>query len=114
MPNRNQYDLPKRTSKAVSVSLPPAELAQAERLAKQTNRSLSGLLREGLKRLHAEQCAARSVGAGEYTPAQRRIIDREIAKGLQEIKEGRMHGPFSSAKDASAYIEQLARQRANN
>ena len=33
----------------------PAEFEEAGRLAKQTNRSLSGLLREGLKRLKADQ-----------------------------------------------------------
>ena len=33
----------------------PAELKAAESLAKQTNRTLSGLLREGLKRLQDEQ-----------------------------------------------------------
>jgi hypothetical protein len=32
-----------------------AELKTAETLAKQTNRSVSGLLREGLKRLEEEQ-----------------------------------------------------------
>jgi|MudIll2142460700_1097286.scaffolds.fasta_scaffold311216_2 predicted nucleic acid-binding Zn ribbon protein len=33
----------------------PAEFEEAERLARQTNRSLSGLLREGLKRLKADR-----------------------------------------------------------
>ncbi len=28
----------------------------------------------------------------EYTPAQRRVIDREIAKGLADVKAGRLHG----------------------
>jgi hypothetical protein len=35
--------------------MPPAELKIAERLAKSTNRSLSGVVREGLKRLASEQ-----------------------------------------------------------
>lgn len=35
--------------------MPPAELKLAERLAKTTNRSLSGVIREGLKRLAADQ-----------------------------------------------------------
>ena len=35
--------------------MPPSELKLAERLAKSTNRSLSGLVREGLKRLAADQ-----------------------------------------------------------
>jgi len=35
--------------------MPPSELKLAERLAKSTNRSLSGVVREGLKRLAADQ-----------------------------------------------------------
>ena len=35
--------------------MPPAELKLAERLAKTTNRSLSGVVRRGLKRLATEQ-----------------------------------------------------------
>jgi hypothetical protein len=49
--------------------------------------------------------------SGEYTPEQRRIIDAGIDQGLEDFKKGRSHGPFSSAKAASAYIERLARQR---
>ena len=44
-----------RTTKTVSISMPPDELSIAERLAKSTNRSLSGLMPEGLKRLASEQ-----------------------------------------------------------
>jgi Arc/MetJ-type ribon-helix-helix transcriptional regulator len=44
-----------RTTKTVSISMPPGELKLAERLAKSTNRSLSGVVREGLKRLASEQ-----------------------------------------------------------
>lgn len=44
-----------RTTKTISISMPPAELKLAERLAKTTNRSLSGVVREGLKRLASDQ-----------------------------------------------------------
>jgi AbrB family looped-hinge helix DNA binding protein len=49
----------------------------------------------------------------EYTPEQRRIIDAGIAEGLDDFKAGRSHGPFASAKEASAYIERMAKRRAN-
>jgi len=32
----------------------------------------------------------------EYTPEQRRAVDRELAKGLHDIKKGRLHGPFDT------------------
>lgn len=41
----------------------------------------------------------------EYTPAQRKIVDAQLAEGLSDVKAGRVHGPFTSAKDATAYIE---------
>jgi len=44
-----------RTTKTVSISMSPADLKLAERLAKNSNRSLSGVLREGLKRMASEQ-----------------------------------------------------------
>jgi len=48
----------------------------------------------------------------EYTPAQRDIVDAQIAEGLADIKAGRVHGPFSSAKELSDHIERLAQERA--
>jgi hypothetical protein len=100
-----------RTTKVISISLLPAELKLAERLAKQTNRSLSGLFREGLKRLQNEN---RTLGrlADEYTPAQRRAIGADIAASVEDFKRGRFHGPFDTAAEASRYIERVAKKRA--
>ena len=44
-----------RTTKTVSISMSPVELKVAERLARTTNRSVSGVLRESLKRMASEQ-----------------------------------------------------------
>jgi bifunctional DNA-binding transcriptional regulator/antitoxin component of YhaV-PrlF toxin-antitoxin module len=46
----------------------------------------------------------------EYTPAQRRAIDRGIAKGLEDIKHGRLQGPFSSHRDFIASLQEEARK----
>jgi len=51
------------------------------------------------------------VSDDEYTPAQRRVIDRGIAKGLEDIKKGRIHGPFASADEAIADLQAHARRR---
>ncbi len=32
----------------------------------------------------------------EYTPEQRRAVDRELTKGLEDIKKGRLRGPFDT------------------
>lgn len=47
----------------------------------------------------------------EYTPAQRRVVDRGIAKGLEDIRNGRTHGPFATADAAIAHLQSLARSR---
>jgi AbrB family looped-hinge helix DNA binding protein len=46
----------------------------------------------------------------EYTPAQRRSVDRAIAKGLDDIKNGRLQGPFSSHKDFIDSLHEEARK----
>jgi bifunctional DNA-binding transcriptional regulator/antitoxin component of YhaV-PrlF toxin-antitoxin module len=43
----------------------------------------------------------------EHTPEQRRAIDRELAKGREDIKRGRLHGPFDTHE---AMIEFLHEQ----
>jgi bifunctional DNA-binding transcriptional regulator/antitoxin component of YhaV-PrlF toxin-antitoxin module len=51
------------------------------------------------------------VSDDEYTPAQRRVIDRGIAKGLEDIKESRIHGPFATAEEAISDLKAHARRR---
>lgn len=47
----------------------------------------------------------------EYTPGQRRVIDARLAKAEEDIKAGRVHGPFT-AKAAAVFVERLAKDRA--
>jgi bifunctional DNA-binding transcriptional regulator/antitoxin component of YhaV-PrlF toxin-antitoxin module len=47
----------------------------------------------------------------EYTPAQRRMIDRGIAKGLEDVRRGRVHGPFETAGEAIAHLRAHTRSR---
>jgi bifunctional DNA-binding transcriptional regulator/antitoxin component of YhaV-PrlF toxin-antitoxin module len=41
--------------------------------------------------------------AAECTPAQRRIIDRDLAKGLA-VRRGRVQGPFASHEEFTASL----------
>ncbi len=43
----------------------------------------------------------------EYTPRQRRAVDRALADGMDDIQKGRLHGPFETHE---AMIEFLHRQ----
>ena len=40
----------------------------------------------------------------EYTPEQRRVIDAHIAEGLEDIKHGRLHGPFDTHEEMIGFL----------
>src|SRR5271168_3394345 len=44
----------------------------------------------------------------EYTPAQRRAIDRGIAESVKDYKEGRSHGPFETHEKFTASLHKEA------
>jgi hypothetical protein len=48
----------------------------------------------------------------EYTPEQRKIIDAELAKGLEDIKMGRTFGPFDTAEAMIASMKSELKKRA--
>ena len=50
------------------------------------------------------------VAVNEYTPEQRRIIDARLALADEDVKKGRVYGPFT-AKEATAFLR--AKLRAN-
>src|SRR3990170_4905905 len=47
----------------------------------------------------------------EYTPEQRRIIEAQLAEGLEDIKQGRTFGPFDAAEDAIKFLHKEIRLR---
>jgi metal-responsive CopG/Arc/MetJ family transcriptional regulator len=89
-----------RTSKTISISMPPAQLRQAERLAKKQNRTMSELMREAFRH-YAETAARREkleelrfavtamreeaslTGAGKLTMRQ---IQSEVAAARKSAK----------------------------
>ena len=48
--------------------------------------------------------------ADDETPAQRRVIDAQLAEGLADIKTGRVHGPYSSHEEFITSLHQEARK----
>lgn len=46
-----------RTSRTLSISLPPAQLRESMRLARRENRTMSELVREALRRYHQQNDA---------------------------------------------------------
>ena len=76
-----------RTTKTLSVSLPPAQFRRAERLAKRENRTLSELVREALRHYEQKQdspinydliAALRAVQEGAKQAGLDKLSNREI------------------------------------
>ena len=40
----------------------------------------------------------------EYTPAQRRVIDAGLTEALEDVKKGRVYGPFNTAQEMIASL----------
>jgi AbrB family looped-hinge helix DNA binding protein len=43
--------------------------------------------------------------AGEYTPEQRRRIDARLAKAVEDVKAGSVHGPFDNADEMIVFLK---------
>jgi bifunctional DNA-binding transcriptional regulator/antitoxin component of YhaV-PrlF toxin-antitoxin module len=52
-----------------------------------------------------------SVEKGKITFSPKSVVDRHLAEGLEDLKRGRTHGPYKSAKDAMAALEARANKR---
>jgi len=52
------------------------------------------------------------VEGGRITFTPKRLIDRHLAEGLDDLKRGRTHGPYATAEEAIRALESRARGRA--
>jgi len=73
-----------RTSKTLSVSLPPAQLKRAERLARKENRTLSELVREALRHYEQKQEAPFNY---DLIAALRAVQESAKRAGLDKLTE---------------------------
>jgi AbrB family looped-hinge helix DNA binding protein len=46
----------------------------------------------------------------EYTPEQRKIVEAELAKGLEDIKMGRVYGPFKTIAELERSMRQVGKK----
>src|SRR5258708_4310061 len=95
-----------RTSKTVSISLPPSQLKEAERMAKRQNRTMSELFRDAF-RTYQEQEGARqyqlqklkSLFEETRTEAERNgtasITDEEIDAEIKAYRQEKRQKPGS-------------------
>lgn len=81
-----------RVKEKYQVTL-PAEMRAKARLA------VGDLLEIGIER------------SGVITLTPKSLVDRHVAEGLADLKAGRVHGPYKSADEAIAELDQKAARK---
>ena len=88
-----------RTTKSVTISLPPEQLKIAERLAKKQNRTMSELFREGLRRLEQEAEARPSAAALAQLGDLVRLIRQDAKRaGLDRMSMAEINAEVEGAR----------------
>jgi Arc/MetJ-type ribon-helix-helix transcriptional regulator len=85
-----------RTSRTLSVSMPPAQLKQAERLARKENRTLSELVREALR---------------QYQQKQESPVNTELIAALRAVQEDARRSGLDKLPQRAINAEVLAHRR---
>jgi Arc/MetJ-type ribon-helix-helix transcriptional regulator len=87
-----------RTTKSVTISLPPEQLKNAERLAKKQNRTMSELFREGLRRLEQEDRSAASSSLRDLATVIREIQEASKRAGLDKMTMEEIDAEIAAAR----------------
>ncbi|MGH9618917.1 MAG: AbrB/MazE/SpoVT family DNA-binding domain-containing protein [Bryobacteraceae bacterium] len=48
---------------------------------------------------------------GKITLVPKTVLDRHLSEALEDVRKGRTHGPYKTAKEAIAALEMRARTR---
>jgi Arc/MetJ-type ribon-helix-helix transcriptional regulator len=86
-----------RTSKTVSVSMPPTQLKQVERLAKKENRTMSELIREALRQYQQRQEAPVNT---DLIAALRSVQEDARRAGLDKLSQREINAEIAAVRCA--------------
>jgi Arc/MetJ-type ribon-helix-helix transcriptional regulator len=89
----NKHDTYMRTSRTLSVSMPPTQLRLVERLAKKENRTRSELVREALRQYHQKQ---ESPVNTELIAALRAVQEDARRSGLDKLPQRAINGEVAA------------------
>jgi metal-responsive CopG/Arc/MetJ family transcriptional regulator len=78
-----------RTTKTLSISLPPAQLKEVEKLAKKEHRTLSELIREALRRYQIEREMDAVNAYGRAKAAELGITEADIIPLIDRMRQER-------------------------
>ena len=89
-----------RTSKTISISLPPAQLRKAEQLARKEDRTMSELVREALRRYDKSSASAGAARAA-FSLALNAVQEEAARNGANRL----------SLREINAEIAAVRRER---
>ena len=89
-----------RTSKTISISLPPAQLRKAEQLARKEDRTMSELVREALRR-YEESSASAGAARAAFSLALKAVQEEAARNGANRL----------SLREINAEIAAVRRER---
>lgn len=78
-----------RTTKTLSISLPPAQLRDVEKLAKKEHRTLSELIREALRRYQIERDMDAFNAYGRAKAAELGITEADVIPLIHQMRKER-------------------------
>ena len=78
-----------RTTKTLSISLPPAQLKEVEKLAKKENRTLSELIREALRRYSYQRQLEEINTYGRAKAAELGLTEADVVPLIHEYRKER-------------------------
>ena len=76
-----------RTTKTLSISLPPAQLKDAERLAKKEHRTLSELVREALRSYQYQRQLQELNAQGRARAAELGITEADVVPVIHQLRQ---------------------------
>ena len=76
-----------RTTKVLSISLPPQLLAEAEKLAKEENRTVSELFREALRRYQQQKRWDEINAYGRAKAEELGITEEDVVPIIQQFRK---------------------------
>jgi AbrB family looped-hinge helix DNA binding protein len=67
------------------------------------------------KRVHLDigDLLEASIDNGRIIFTPKTVVDRHLAEGLEDVAQGRTHGPYRSAAEAISALERRAKRRSN-
>lgn len=84
-----------RTTKTLSITLPPEMLSRAEQLAKKENRTMSELVREALRHYERQRWWAETNAYGRARAQELSIEEEDVDRLIHEARREKRRGKRS-------------------